>query len=187
MPLSTLRREFIINTKNMRKRYIVTSISTGLCTLRAAQRKPAARQFIFVSTVLVHGRSNDRRAPFSENDFLTPRGLYGMSKAAAEAGLKTLAQAGEMRVTFIRPPLVDRAYAKGNFALLLKAVRRGIPLPFAAIQNHRAFPSVENLASFILQRLSRADKAASTGWRPPTTIDEGLPLALTASVVGAPA
>jgi len=54
--------------------------------------------------------------------------------------------------------LVDWAYAKGNFALLVKAVRRGIPLPFAAIHSHRAFPSVENLTSFILQCLSRADK-----------------------------
>src|SRR6201999_2993225 len=44
------------------------------------------RQFVFVSSVLVHGRSNDGRAPFTENDALTPRGLYGMSKAVAEDG-----------------------------------------------------------------------------------------------------
>jgi UDP-glucose 4-epimerase len=63
-----------------------------------------------------------------------------------------------MRITIIRPPLVYGAEAKGNFALLAKAVRRGIPLPFAAIRNHRAFVSVENLSSFILQRLAQADK-----------------------------
>ncbi len=222
----------------------------GTLHLARSAMKAGVRQFIFVSTVLVHGRSNDGRAPFSENDVLTPRGLYGMSKAAAEAGLKTLAQTGEMRVTVIRPPLVYGADAKGNFALLTKAVRRGIPLPFAAIRNHRAFLSVENLSSFILQRLSRADKnfdvflvadqeqvstpefverlaraagtspklfsmptsilaallrvsgrqeacdsligsleldlskAASTGWRPSTTLDEGLRLALAEPVLG---
>jgi UDP-glucose 4-epimerase len=223
----------------------------GTLHLARSAAKVGARQFIFVSTVLVHGRSNDGRAPFSENDVLTPRGLYGISKAAAEAGLRTLAQDGKMRITVVRPPLVYGAEAKGNFALLAKAVRRGIPLPFAAIRNHRAFVSVENLSSFILQRLAHADKnfdiflvadqeqvstpefverlaraagtrsllfsmptpllsallkasgrqeasdsligsleldlskAASTGWRPPITLDEGLRLALTAPASGA--
>lgn len=125
-------------------------------TLRLARSAAAAgvSQFIFVSTVLVHGRSNDGRAPFRENDALTPRGLYGMSKAAAEAGLNDLAQGCAMSATVIRPPLVYGAGARGNFALLEKAVTHGIPLPFAAIQNRRAFLSVENLTSFILHRLS---------------------------------
>ena len=201
------------------------------------------RQFIFVSTVLVHGRSNDGRAPFRENDILTPRDVYGMSKAAAEAGLEALAQGSDMNVTVIRPPLVYGAGAKGNFRLLVKAVKLGMPFPFAAIRNQRAFLSVENLTSFILQRLSHANrkfdvflladeeqvstpefirrlakaagatarlfpiptsvlsalfrisgrqeardsligsleldvsKAASTGWRPQVTLDEGLRLA----------
>jgi UDP-glucose 4-epimerase len=125
-------------------------------SLRLARSAAASGvgQFIFVSTVLVHGRSNDGRAPFRESDILTPRGLYGMSKAAAESGLKDLAPGGAMRVTVVRPPLVYGAGAKGNFSLLQKAVTRGIPLPFAAIQNRRAFLSVENLTSFILHRLS---------------------------------
>lgn len=116
------------------------------------------RQFIFVSTVLVHGRSNDGRAPFSENDILTPRGLYGMSKAAAEAGLRNIAEEGAMHVTVIRPPLVYGSGAKGNFAMLVRAVKLGIPLPFAGINNYRAFLSVQNLASFISLRLQQTDK-----------------------------
>jgi UDP-glucose 4-epimerase len=221
----------------------------GTLQLARSALQAGVRQFVFVSTVLVHGRSNDGQAPFSESDILTPRGLYGISKAAAEAGLKILAQDGDMRVTVIRPPLVYGAEAKGNFALLAKAVRRGIPLPFAAIRNHRAFVSVENLSSFILQRLSHSEKnfdiflvadqeqvstpefvkrlakaagteprlfsmpasalaallrvsgrqeacdsligsleldlskVASTGWRPPMTLDEGLRLALTGPVL----
>ena len=137
--------------------------------------------------------------------------------------------------------------AKGNFALLVKAIKRGIPLPLASIDNHRAFLSVENLSSFILRRLLQPDgkfeiflvadaeqvstpefirrlsraagttprlipvptallsallifggrreakdsligsleldlsKAASTGWRPEVTLDEGLRHALSAS------
>jgi UDP-glucose 4-epimerase len=102
----------------------------------------------------VHGRTNNFRAPFRESDELTPRGLYGKSKAAAEAGLMTLAQSGGMNITVARPPLVYGFGAKGNFASLQKAVRAGIPLPFAGIQNRRAFVAVENLASFIQYRLS---------------------------------
>ena len=37
-------------------------------------------------------------------------------------------------------------------------MKLGIPFPFAAIRNHRAFLSVENLTSFIAQRLSHADR-----------------------------
>ena len=229
---------------------IYRSVNTeGTLHLARCAAKAGVRQFIFVSTVLVHGRSNDGRAPFSEKDDLTPRGLYGLSKAAAEAGLKTLAQEGAMNITVVRPPLVYGSGAKGNFALLAKAVKRGIPLPFAAIQNHRAFLSVENLASFIarrllkpegqfeiflvadaeqvstpefIRRLARAagtrsrlfplptsllsallavsgrqeahdsligsleldlSKAASTGWRPEVTLDEGLQHALSAHEV----
>ena len=125
-------------------------------TLRLARDAAGAGvgQFVFISTVLVHGRNNDGRAPFRESDVPTPRGLYGMSKAAAEAGLNDLAQSSAMSITVIRPPLVYGAGARGNFSLLQKAVARGIPLPFAAIQNRRAFLSVGNLISFIQHRLS---------------------------------
>jgi UDP-glucose 4-epimerase len=134
------------------------SINTeGTLRLARCAANAGVRQFIFVSTVLVHGRSNDGRAPFSEKDVLTPRGLYGLSKAAAETGLRKLAQECDMRITVVRPPLVYGAGAKGNFAALAKAVTRGVPLPFAAIHNHRAFLSVENLTSFISRRLLNAD------------------------------
>lgn len=129
----------------------------GTLHLARSAADAGVRQFIFVSTVLVHGRSNDGRDPFSENDILTPRGMYGRSKAAAEVGLKAMAQNVDMRITVLRPPLVYGAGAKGNFRLLVKAVKLGIPLPFAAIQNHRAALSVENLTSFILQRLSSTE------------------------------
>ncbi len=126
----------------------------GTLHLAGSAAIAGVRQFIFVSTALVHGRSNEGRPPCSENDILTPRGLYGMSKAAAEAGLKTLARDSAMKISVIRPPLVYGAGAKGNFALLRRAVSLGLPLPFAAIRNRRAFLAVQNLSSFILRRLA---------------------------------
>lgn len=37
----------------------------------------------------------------------------------------------------------------------------GLPLPFAAIRNHRAFLAVQNLSSFILRRLAHPDPACN--------------------------
>ena len=127
-------------------------------TLRLARcaARAGVRHFVFVSTILVNGSSTDHRGPFSESDILTPRGVYGRSKAVAESGLEAIAQDGDMRITVIRPPLVYGAGAKGNFKLLARAVRLGIPLPLGSIQNRRAFLAVENLSSFILQRLAHA-------------------------------
>src|SRR5260370_22987791 len=81
-----------------------------------------------------------------------------MSRGAAESGLKKRARPRDMQTTVIRPPLIYGAGALGNFKLLVRAVERGIPLPFASIRNRRAFVSVQNLASFIANRLSGADK-----------------------------
>ncbi|WP_369722532.1 NAD-dependent epimerase/dehydratase family protein [Bradyrhizobium sp. LLZ17] len=133
----------------------------GTLHLARGAAAAGARQFIFISTVLVHGSSNEGRPPCTENDVLTPRGLYGMSKAAAEAGLKMLARDCAMKISVIRPPLVYGPGAKGNFASLRRAVELGLPLPFAAIRNQRAFLAVQNLSSFMLRRLADLDSASN--------------------------
>ena len=218
-------------------------------TLQLARCAAAAgvRRLVHVSTILVNGSCTDGRAPFREDDIPAPRGVYGISKAAAESGLKDMAGAVDMGVTILRPPLIYGAGVLGNFRLLVKAVQRGIPLPFGAIRNRRAFLGVDNLASFIADRLSGAggkfdvflvadeaqistpefvrqiaraagktarlvplpvpalqmmlkmsgrpetrdsligsmevdvSKAASTGWRPPLSLEEGLRRAVSAS------
>jgi UDP-glucose 4-epimerase len=131
------------------------SVNTdGTLQLARSAARMGVRQFVFVSTVLVHGPSNDGRPPFREGDIPKPRGPYAISKAAAEAGLSILSQQQGMSITIVRPPLIYGQGAKGNFALLAKAVRLGVPLPLAGIQNRRAFLSVENLAFFLASTLS---------------------------------
>jgi UDP-glucose 4-epimerase len=134
---------------------IYRSINTnGTLHLAHCAVKAGVRQFIYLSTVLVNGSSTEGRPPFREDDHLAPRGIYGMSKAAAEAGLQAMAKDTDMAITIIRPPLIYGVGALGNFRLLAKAVERGIPLPFGSIRNRRAFLGVENLASFIVHRLT---------------------------------
>jgi UDP-glucose 4-epimerase len=129
-------------------------------TLQLARSAVVAgvKQFVFASTALVYGRINDGRPPFNEEDELTPHNPYSRSKVEAEAGLKLLAQGHAMGITVVRSPLVYGAGAKGNFALLARAANVGVPLPFAAIHNRRAFVSVQNLASFIASRLSASSE-----------------------------
>jgi UDP-glucose 4-epimerase len=142
------------NEENAVELYRSVNIQGTLHLARSAADHGVSR-FVFISSILVNGRATDGRAPFRETDLPTPRGVYGRSKAAAEEGLERLA--GEMRVSVVRPPIVYGAGAKGNFKLLTRAVLQGIPLPFASIRNRRAFMAVENLVSFIQQRLLQAD------------------------------
>jgi UDP-glucose 4-epimerase len=133
------------------------SVNTeGTLHLARCAAEAGIRKFIFLSTILVNGTATDGRPPFRENDPLTPRGAYGASKAAAEAGLEAIARETDMIITVIRPPLIYGPGAKGNFSALVAAIKRGIPLPFGSINNRRAFLGMENLGSFVVDRLSRA-------------------------------
>jgi nucleoside-diphosphate-sugar epimerase len=130
----------------------------GTLELARSAAKVGVKRFIFVSTMLVNGSCTDDRAPFRETDELAPRGVYGVSKAEAELGLKQLSADLPMGITVVRPPLVYGPGAVGNFHLLVKAIRLGIPLPFGAVHNRRAFVGVQNLASFIANSLTHNEK-----------------------------
>jgi UDP-glucose 4-epimerase len=129
----------------------------GTLQLARSAANAGVKRFIFVSTMLVNGSCTDGRAPFCENDAFSPRGVYGLSKAEAEIGLAQIAANTPMKITIIRPPLVYGPGAVGNFRLLVRAVQLGIPLPFGSVRNRRAFVSIQNLASFIANRLSSDD------------------------------
>src|SRR5258708_3191237 len=125
---------------------IYRTINTdGTLHLARCAAKAGVRRFIYLSTILVNGASTDRRSPFREEDPVMPRGVYGLSKAAAEAGLEALAQDTDMSLTVVRPPLIHGPGALGNFRLLVKAAEGAIPLPFGSIHNRRPFVSVGSL------------------------------------------
>jgi UDP-glucose 4-epimerase len=127
--------------------------TAGTLQLARSAAQAGVRRFVFVSTMLVNGSCTDGRAPFRENDQFTPRGVYGLSKAEAEAGLAQMSAELPMKITVIRPPLVYGPGAAGNFRLLIRAVQSGIPLPLGSVRNRRAFVNVQNLVSFIANRL----------------------------------
>jgi UDP-glucose 4-epimerase len=133
-------------------------------TLQLAKCAAAAgvQRFIYLSTILVNGATSEGRGPFREDDGPKPRGVYGISKAAAESGLRAIGEQTGMQVSIIRPPLIYGRGAVGNFRLLVKMVRLGVPLPIASIRNRRAFLGVQNLSSFIAHRLAAPGRGPET-------------------------
>ena len=117
--------------------------------LAEAALRNGVRQFVFASTLKVHGEVTLSR-PFSENDPLRGDDPYAISKIEAEHSLQECASHGDLGVTILRPPLIYGPGVGGNFARLLRLVQRGVPLPFAAMNNRRSMLYVENFCSAVL-------------------------------------
>ena len=123
----------------------------GTLHLANEAARAGVKRFIFMSSIKVNGEMTESGQPFVETDPANPQDAYGLSKVEAEQGLFNIAQETGMDVVVIRPPLVYGAGVKANFASLLRAVKRGIPLPLGAIHNKRSFVYVGNLVSLILR------------------------------------
>lgn len=102
------------------------------------------KQFIFLSSIGARVAQEDSGA--------TP---YQISKLEAEKALNKVASGSGMTVTCLRPPLIYGPDAPGNFALLIKVIERGLPLPLASIRNRRAFLYIGNLCDAIERCLKR--------------------------------
>jgi UDP-glucose 4-epimerase len=150
------------HSKNTQQREIDSYFSVnveGTMQLARSAALAGVREFIFLSSVAVNGSTTDGRKPFCEQDAIAPNTIYGKTKAAAEKGLASLAENGNMSITALRAPMIYGAGAVGNFAKLMSAVRAGVPLPFALIKNRRAFLGMDNLTSFVQHRLDTSNSS----------------------------
>ncbi len=121
----------------------------GTLNLALQAAKAGIKRFIFISSVKVNGELTEIDQPFTENDTANPQDAYGVSKFEAEQGLLKISQETGMEIIIIRPPLIYGAGVKANFASMMRAVKRGMPLPLGAIHNQRSFVYVGNLVSLI--------------------------------------
>lgn len=109
-----------------------------------------ATRLVFVSSVKVNGEATEGDMRFSESDPPAPQDAYGLSKWEAEQVLWRIAGETGLEVVVVRPPLVYGPGVKGNFAAMLAALRRGIPLPLASVRNARSLVYVGNLVDALL-------------------------------------
>lgn len=132
-------------------------------TLQLARQAAAAgvRRFVFISSIGVNGAETAGR-PFTSDDLPAPHSPYAQSKLEAEVGLRELGEREGMQVVIIRPPLVYGRGAPGNFRLLVRAIRSGIPLPVGSIQNRRSFVAIGNLGDLVTAAVEHQAAAGQT-------------------------
>lgn len=121
-------------------------------TLNLARQAIAAgcKRFVFISSIKVNGEKTLEGVPFSAADVPAPTDPYGVSKMEAEEGLRALALGSSMEVVIVRPVLVYGPGVKANFLNMMRWLKKGIPLPFGAIDNKRSLVALDNLVDFII-------------------------------------
>ena len=133
-PLVEFRRANVAGTKQLAQ-------SAATC---------GVKRFVYVSSVKVNGEEVLEGQGFSESDIPSPEDSYGISKWEAEQALHRIAKETGLEVVIVRPPLVYGAGVKGNFILMMNAIVRGFPLPFALVQNQRDLVYVDNLVDALI-------------------------------------
>ena len=120
------------------------------------------KRFIYVSSIGVNGQCNNEDVPFTEIDSPNPHDPYTTSKWEAEQTLLKISKETNLEVVIIRCPLVYGPHVKGNFLRLMKIVERGLPLPFASVNNRRSLLYVENLTDLIIHCIESKNVASRT-------------------------
>lgn len=134
----------------------------GSIAVAQAALDAGVKRFIYISSIKVNGEFTSDGDTFSNTSNAKPEDEYGISKYEAELALKELAQGSGMEVVIIRPPLVYGKGVKGNFANLLKIVKKGIPLPLGAVHNKRSLVFLENLTDLIINCITNPAAANQT-------------------------
>lgn len=135
----------------------------GSLNLARQAASAGVKRFVFISSVKVNGEETRHGRPFAAGDDPAPEDAYGISKAEAEAGLKAISAESGMEFVIIRPPLVYGPGVKGNFAAMMRAVARGLPLPFGAVtDNRRSLVGLENLVDLIVTCIDHPAAANQT-------------------------
>lgn len=119
------------------------------------------QRFIFVSSIGVNG-SQSGEHPFTAEDTPAPDSPYAISKWEAEQGLIALSHKSKMSVLIVRPPMIYGPSAPGNFALLTKLVRTGLPLPFGALSAPRSFVALGNVVDLLVHLVEHACPPSGT-------------------------
>ncbi len=134
----------------------------GTLNLARQAAQAGVRRFVFVSSIKVNGEVTKPGQPFFADDIPLPLDPYGVSKLEAELGLREIEDQTGMEVVIVRPPLVYGPGVKANFAVMLRWVARGIPLPFGTIKNARSMVALDNLVDLLVACLTHPSAAGQT-------------------------
>jgi len=126
-----------------------TELLARQCALHGVKR------FIFVSTIKVNGDRTLKGIPFTTAHPPDAQDPYAISKLRAERVLQKIAEETGMELVIIRPPLIYGPGVKGNFALMMRWLCKGVPLPLLDFSdNLRSFVSLENMTDLLIRCLT---------------------------------
>lgn len=142
------------DTKDQTDAEVYFKVNTGLTQkMYDYFLKSSAKKFIFFSTAKAAADKVD--GVLTEDVVPSPVGPYGESKIAAERYIQEHL-ATDKQVYILRPCMIHGPGNKGNLNLLYNVVKKGIPWPLGAFDNHRTFTSIDNLC-FVIDGLLTKD------------------------------
>ena len=101
-------------------------------------------RFVLISTAHVHGRVHN--GVVTDHTPPNPMDDYAASKLEAEHCVSAIFGSG---LSIVRPVAVIGPACPGNLQLVMKLLRRSVPLPFGSIENRRSFIDVDDLARLV--------------------------------------
>lgn len=122
---------------------INTDLTIELATKAKAE---GVKQFIFMSSIIVYGVSNDSKRVIDKNTVPTPSNFYGNSKFLAEQAIKSI-QTEKFKIVIVRPPMIYGKDSKGNYPRLANLAKKTIIFP--DIDNERSMLHIDNLCEFL--------------------------------------
>lgn len=134
----------------------------GTQRLAASAAASGVKRFVYVSSIGVNGLHTEARGAFAETDVPNPHNAYAISKWRAEQVLHRVSEETGMEIAILRPPLVYGAGAPGNFAQMIKALAKSVPLPLASVQNTRSLIYIDNLTDALIRCASHPAAAGQT-------------------------
>jgi nucleoside-diphosphate-sugar epimerase len=135
------------DTKNQAQAQVYFDINTKLTEkVYDYFLQSTAKKFIFFSSVKAAADSVPGDI-LTEEVVPVPKGPYGESKITAEEYIQ--AHPSDKCVYILRPCMIHGPGNKGNLNLLYSVVKKGIPWPLGAFENHRTFTSIDNLCFVI--------------------------------------
>lgn len=113
-------------------------------------KKEGVRQFVFLSTMAVYGKSKRLAVNvIDETTEINPTGLYGQSKYLAEQEIQKL-QSDNFKIVIIRPPNVYGKNCKGGYISGFQSVLSKLPaLPYAYPEIKQSTIYIDNLCELI--------------------------------------